>query len=294
MWSGKCIFTIEKQLVFDRVIVVIGTILSINKRCGLVNVYAPNDSNERCVFFDSLTDILKSLQTPFILGGDFNAVKMKEEKIGSTNDFNAMRKFAEFINCNNLVDLPMCGSSFTWFRSGTNISASKIDRFLVSPEICSWFPDASQYTLNRALSDHCPVLLKEGQRVATHRPFKWFNHWAEDPDFDKMIKEKFSSIKRKGIGEKLRLVKAAVKSWVAMARSKDVDTTDVLENKIATLERKIVAKGALPSEVSLRNTEIQSLKAQLWGKYRRDEREWLQKSRLKLFKEGDRNTNFFI
>ncbi|KAL4388335.1 hypothetical protein GQ457_09G021820 [Hibiscus cannabinus] len=218
---------------------------------------------------------------------------MKEEKIGSTNDFNAMRKFAEFINCNNLVDLPMCGSSFTWFRSGTNISASKLDRFLVSPEICSWFPDVSQYTLNRALSDHCPVLLKEGQRVATHRPFKWFNHWAEDPDFDKMIKEKCSSIKRKGIGEKLRLVKAAVKSWVAMARSKDVDTTDVLENKIATLERKIVAKGALPSEVSLRNTEIQSLKAQLWGKYRREEREWLQKSRLKLFKEGDRNTNFF-
>ncbi|KAL4366278.1 hypothetical protein GQ457_05G030610 [Hibiscus cannabinus] len=39
--------------------------------------------------------------------------------------------------------------------------------------------------------------------------------------------------------------------------------------------------------------EVKRLKNSLWAKYRREEREWLQKSRLRWFKEGDRNTRFF-
>ncbi|KAK8497800.1 hypothetical protein V6N12_065894 [Hibiscus sabdariffa] len=206
------------------------------------------------------------IQVPVILGGDFNTVKEKEEKVGVTIDYNLMMMFADFINCDGLVDLPMNGSSFTWFRSGSNVSTSKLDRFLVSTGICSWFPNASQSALNRSLSNHCPVLLKEVQSVAIKRPFKWFTHWADDLDFDRMVKKEFCNIKRKGVGEKLRLVKAAIKNWVVEVRSKDVNSTEVLENKIAMLEEKIVADGAAHCDVSTRNSKIQALKAQLWQK----------------------------
>ncbi|KAK8713402.1 hypothetical protein V6N13_148620 [Hibiscus sabdariffa] len=208
----------------DRVIVAVGTIRSINKKCGLVNVYAPNDVNERGAFSDSLSDILKTLHTPVIPGGDFNMVKNMDERLGVTNDSNAMKRFVDFINCNGMVDLPMSGNCFTWFRAGSIASASKIDRFLLSTDICCWFPLASQKVLNRGLSDHCTVLLKEEHVVVRHKTFKWSNHWADDPDFDKMIKEKFTYIKRRGIGEKLRRIKAAVKCWVADAKAREGDT----------------------------------------------------------------------
>ncbi|KAK8643868.1 hypothetical protein V6N13_013145 [Hibiscus sabdariffa] len=53
---------------------------------------------------------------------------------------------------------------------------------------------------------------------------------------------------------------------VVDAKSRDVDTIKSLENKFDSLECMIVSDGVASSETLARNSELQSLKAQLWEK----------------------------
>jgi endonuclease/exonuclease/phosphatase family metal-dependent hydrolase len=92
--------------------------------------------------------------------GDFNAVRCQEERRSLrggaiANDF---QHFSVFIEDNDLVDSPLCGRRYTWFR-GDGISMSRIDRYLLSEDWCLPWPNCIQVALLRGLSDHCPLQL---------------------------------------------------------------------------------------------------------------------------------------
>lgn len=57
----------------------------------------------------------------------------------------AMRDFSRFIDDMELIDLPLHGGQYTWFRGNNEHSASRIDRFLISTQ---W--DNSSKLLNKA------------------------------------------------------------------------------------------------------------------------------------------------
>ncbi|GAU25950.1 hypothetical protein TSUD_16880 [Trifolium subterraneum] len=68
--------------------------------------------------------------------GDFNVVRSHEERVsrisrGASEEF---EPFNHFINNNALIDLPLCGRKFTWYR-GDGRSMSRLDRFLLSEDI---------------------------------------------------------------------------------------------------------------------------------------------------------------
>ena len=62
--------------------------------------------------------------------GDFNAVRCPEERRGTSGVFNTTWSdtFNNFIEDLTLLDLPLRGRMFTWFR-GDGKSMSRIDRF---------------------------------------------------------------------------------------------------------------------------------------------------------------------
>jgi hypothetical protein len=49
-------------------------------------------------------------------------------------------KGSRFIEDNNLVDIPLHGRKFTWFK-GDGLSMSRLDRFLLSEEWCLVWPN---------------------------------------------------------------------------------------------------------------------------------------------------------
>ena len=71
-----------------------------------------------------------------------------------------MFAFSNFIKNNSLVDLPLEGASFTWFRDFGLPSMSRIDRALVSLAWEEHFENVSQRVLPRVLSDHYSLLLE--------------------------------------------------------------------------------------------------------------------------------------
>ena len=71
-----------------------------------------------------------------------------------------MFAFSDFIKNNSLVNLPLEGASFTWFRDFGLPSMSRIDRALVSLDWEEHFENISQRVLPHVLSDHYSLLLE--------------------------------------------------------------------------------------------------------------------------------------
>nr|GFC47133.1 hypothetical protein [Tanacetum cinerariifolium] len=64
------------------------------------------------------------------------------ERLGSVFNLSSARAFNSFISVSGLVDVKMEGYSFTWSHPSAS-KMSKLDRFLVSEGILSYFPSIS-------------------------------------------------------------------------------------------------------------------------------------------------------
>jgi hypothetical protein len=63
-----------------------------------------------------------------------------------------MLQFRELISDLGLIDIPLRGRRFTWSNARTDPSVAKLDRFLISAEWSSQFPNTSQATLPNSSS----------------------------------------------------------------------------------------------------------------------------------------------
>ncbi|XVF82161.1 hypothetical protein PTKIN_Ptkin16aG0022600 [Pterospermum kingtungense] len=71
---------VESKYVSDRYILVVGSIKKFNFRCGIGNIYAPNDDLDRRSFWEELVSVIRGVKVPWCLARDFNVVRNQEEK----------------------------------------------------------------------------------------------------------------------------------------------------------------------------------------------------------------------
>jgi len=130
-----------------------------NETFFLFNVYAPCDNRAKEELWGSLSVRLQQLRGQNVcVCGDFNAVRVKEERRsvrGGVVSLDAPM-FNLFIEDNLLIDFPLCGCRYTWFK-GDGLSMSRLDRFLLSEDWCLRWPNCLQVSLLRGVSDHCPL-----------------------------------------------------------------------------------------------------------------------------------------
>lgn len=115
---------------------------------NLVNIYAPCSAVLRRGLWDSLIKRrIKSGNKEWCLGGDFNEVTSRQERLGVLKLHNrrGMEEFKVFVETMGVVDIPCVNSKFTWFKDNGKAS-SRIYRFLVSNN----------------LKDHAPIHLNCG------------------------------------------------------------------------------------------------------------------------------------
>lgn len=155
---------------------------------------------------------------------------------------------------------------------------SRFDRFLLSEEWLMVWPDSKQWGLNRSLSDHCLIILKNEKINWGPKPFKCFNAWLNQKSFRELVLETWETNEIKGwkgyqLKEKLKIVKAKAKEWSKNAMSHIDEQIHESKEAIAKLDLKAEMRTPTEQETMERNGKMQ----ELWEKVKVKERMLQQK-----------------
>ncbi|GJS16266.1 RNA-directed DNA polymerase, eukaryota [Tanacetum coccineum] len=150
--------------------------------------------------------------------GDFNEVHFTSDRFGSNFNEHGAHMFNSFIADSGLVEVPLGGCHFTWCLKSAK-KMSKLDRFLVSENLLVSCPHLTAVTLERYLSDHRPILLRENQYDYGPTPFRFFHHWIQTDGFDKIVSESWKNSPSGGTNAmkslmyKLKHLKYDIREW---------------------------------------------------------------------------------
>ncbi|GJX70756.1 RNA-directed DNA polymerase, eukaryota [Tanacetum coccineum] len=144
----------------DNFLAVMGTWVPSSSKLLIISVYAPQDLTEKRVLWDYILHLIDRWDGDCVIIGDFNEVRTEHERYGLIFNVQGENAFNCFISLAGLIDLPLDGYAYTWAHKTVN-KMSKLDRFLVSKGLVPSFPCLSALCLERNLSDHHPILMRE-------------------------------------------------------------------------------------------------------------------------------------
>ncbi|GJW02192.1 RNA-directed DNA polymerase, eukaryota [Tanacetum coccineum] len=218
-------FQKDNVTVSDFFIIIRGTWLKSGVKILMVAVYAPHDLRDKKILWDYLEYIINRWDGEVLIMGDFNEVRRKTERFGSVFNVQGADMFNMFIANAGLEEIPLGGSSFTWcHKSATKMS--KLDRFLISENLFNSYPDICATSLDRFLSDHRPILLRESNHDYGPIPFRYFNHWTELDGFNKFVIDTWNSAPvetnaMRNVMKKFKFLKGKIREWLKIYKSKN-------------------------------------------------------------------------
>lgn len=187
-----------------------GSIANSNLNSCVGIIYGPNDRMGRRYMYDSLKDLLVSIDKPFLMLGDFNEVLHPGERSGLFRYDLSIREFLEWIQDLHLIDVLLHGIRFTW---GTLESQSRLHRCLCNNDWLVKYPDLRLEGLKRSFSDHNPHLLSLEKSVNWGpKPFRVYDSWFLNPEFKKFLCREWSNLPHMCLFNKLKALKGPLRS----------------------------------------------------------------------------------
>ncbi|KAL5137899.1 Transposon TX1 uncharacterized protein [Glycine soja] len=268
-----------------------------NKKVFTINVYAPCDLQGKRDQWEQLLQLKSSYQEGlWCILGDFNSIRHQHERLSSSQSVSNSTSITEFnswISDMAVEEVRSIGRKFTWCRPNGG-SMSKLDRFFLSDNWLSQWPDTTQFVLEMDFSDHCPILLRSINIDWGPKPFKIMDWWLKDKGFQKMVALKWGNYHPHGWGgyalkQKLKFIKGCIRQWSLSNGVTNADKIQNLKRDLNALEVGIHDRTLSQAEVELKK----SLQEQLWFAANAYESMLRQKARVKWLKEGDRNSTYF-
>ncbi|GJS13387.1 RNA-directed DNA polymerase, eukaryota [Tanacetum coccineum] len=293
IWETS-IFKRDNVTLSDNFIAIYGTWLPNNSKILFIVVYAPQEVSRKRILWDYLSYIIGRWNGELIVMGDFNEVRSSDERRGSCFNPYGAKYFDRFISNSGLVDVILEGYAFTWSHP-TGAKMSKLDRFLISDGILQSFPSIAVICLDRHLSDHRPILLREAQLDFGPTPFRFYHSWFDYVGFDDLIKTSWLSFSHSDIDgmtrfkKKLQDLKVIIRRWVKSKRLEMSGSKSDIVTELAKIDRDmeggLVDDGSILRRLNLKNNLLKITEMEA--------KDRIQKSKVKWAVEGDENSNFF-
>lgn len=292
IWDGSLFQSIE-VISTKYFLINIGHWNGVRELLIFVNVYGPQSSTDKATLWKALLEIKNTRPGVWILIGDFNAVRRKEERFNSTFYAKTASDFNNFIHEMGLIDMKMGGHRFTCFRN-SDLKLSKLDRFLVCPTFLNILPHAAVTALPREISDHCPILLSTSYKDYGPTPFRFFNSWMCRDGFEQAFISSWNNFVGYGtpdmyLAAKLRHIKKGLKNWRAKEHPREEGELLRLKKRVHQLDIDAESRQLTEQEIMERTSGYKSI-IELEKIRSMDLR---QKSRIKWAIDGDENTSFF-
>ncbi|GKB19877.1 RNA-directed DNA polymerase, eukaryota, partial [Tanacetum coccineum] len=138
VWDPR-FFHKDHHIISDNFIALYGTWSPNQTKLLLISVYAPQAVSLKRILWSYLTSLINRWNGECIVMGDFNEVRRKEDRWGTSFNVFGTRVFNQFISSAGLVEIQLEGYNFTWAHPSAS-KMSKLDRFLVSDGLLSIFP----------------------------------------------------------------------------------------------------------------------------------------------------------
>ncbi|GJW84461.1 RNA-directed DNA polymerase, eukaryota [Tanacetum coccineum] len=229
-----------------------------------------------------------------IILGDFNEVRSEQERFGTIVNDSGAKAFNHFISTAGLIDLPLEGYTYTWaIKSASKMS--KLDRFLVSEGLLSVYPSLSALSLDRHLSDHRPIIMREAMVNYGPSLFRVYHSWFTKDGFDKLVDDSWKnsnfveSSKITLLRKKFQALKASIKAWCKEEMQRSNEYIFSIQSWISDLDK------MFDNEISNKDLVIErtSLLKDLHNINMRHSLDMAPKVKIRWSIEGDENSKFF-
>ncbi|KAL2225552.1 UNVERIFIED_CONTAM: hypothetical protein Sindi_2917400 [Sesamum indicum] len=150
-------------------------------------IYGASELADRRSLWNTL-DLLARQCTndPWLVGGDFNAVRDMNEVCGASGDIRiAIEEFNASIQVAGLLPLPMQGEWYTWHNCSTSPRSlwKRLDRMLINDRWLARFPSSYYHSLMPRTSDHSPLVIHGDRQNQTRGMFRFDNYLTLSPEF---------------------------------------------------------------------------------------------------------------
>ncbi|GKB09320.1 RNA-directed DNA polymerase, eukaryota [Tanacetum coccineum] len=278
----------------DYFVIIRGTWCSTRQNFLMIAVYAPQDSRDKQILWDFLHHEICKWKGEVIIMGDFNEVRYKADRFGSSFNAHGANLFNSFISAAGLIEVSLGGCRFTWCHKSAK-KMSKLDRFLVSENLLVSCPQLNAITLERFLSDHRPILLRENHYDYGPTPFRFFHHWIEMEGFCNLVEDTWKnspcvgSNAMKILMTKLKHLKNTIREWNKNNMTCRKNVKAKYKKDLEAVDRTLDSGQGAEKEIRYRSDII--LKLQQCEEI--DSLEMAQKAKIKWAVEGDENSKFF-
>lgn len=169
----------------------------------------------------SIVSLASSIKEPWLLMGDFNAIRWGYEKSGgSAIDMGSAFDFNQCVDSSTLIEFPLDGPHFTWSNSSIDQRhiECKLDRALINMKFNQHAHRFEGSTRNSTLSYHKAIPVQSQDAVFLRPPFRYFNYWAKEELFFSVVRDTWyinisCSLLYSELLKKLASVKKALRLW---------------------------------------------------------------------------------
>nr|XP_040242573.2 uncharacterized protein LOC120962756 [Aegilops tauschii subsp. strangulata] len=263
---------------------------------ALVAVYGAAQPELKPDFLADLVRMCGSEQLPYLVGGDFNIIRRREDKNNDNFDDRWSFMFNTIIESLNLREIELSGRKFTWANALPNPTYEKLDRVLASVDWEQKFPLVTVQALSRGISDHTPLFVDSGQpsHLGNKNVFSFEMAWFEREGFFDLVarewaKDSGGKTALQRWQNKIRHLRSVLRGWAKHLSGIYKVEKERLLSLIQSLDVKAETTLLPVAELQAKRDAELRLKELL----REEELKWALRAKVRRVVQGDANTEFF-